>query len=390
MAQIGYDHTDSGETFYIKYPFKKYPQLISSITNQELINKPLIFEFNQTKSLYSLKYSMKFQNIFSYRLGRQNSDDFLQLLNFNLQLATETKMIKLINFDVSPIIRLSFQNSSSTLPFTCAFKLGKYQASRTQNFESKDVESVDFSKLVKSMLMHYRTGLSLSYNKDFTGDLFGKIFENSSKIKLCFNRIHNYEDNLKLTATHKTFFDLYKEFNYFLKLRISNEFTVKRSFIRPSSNLFGSQEKKSKNTFPNSSIYKEHHVLSGYNCHSKLLEISLLNTENSIDNGCDFVIQNVFTTRLKEIPIFKNNEVLSRINPYFSLETLFLPNQLNSPDGFKTLKDLKKTCRYVYTAGLSIALNDYMHIDLAFYSGASENVKIKKELLNRFRININI
>jgi hypothetical protein len=244
--------------------------------------------------------------------------------------------------------------------------------------------------LVKSMLMHYRTGLSMSYNKDFTGDLFGKTFDNSSKIKLCFNRIHNYEDNLKLTATHKTFFDLYKEFNYFLKLRISNEFTVKRSFIRPSNYLFGSQASTSKNSFSNSSIYKEHHVLSGYNCHSKLLEISLLNTENSIDNGCDFVIQNIFTTRLKEIPIFKNNEVLSRINPYFSLETLFLPNQLNSPDGFKTLKDIRKTCRYVYTAGLSIALNDYMHIDLAFYSGASENVKIKKELLNRFRININI
>jgi hypothetical protein len=393
MAQIGYDHKDSGESFYIKFPFKKYPQLLSLITKQEIKDKPLIFHFNQTKSLYSLKYSMKFHNIFSYRLAENNSENLLQLLNFDLQLSTETKMIKLINFDVSPIVRICFNNISTNLPFTCAFKFGKYQASRIQKFESRDVEAVDFSKLVKSMLLHYRTGLSVSYSKDFSGNLLGVLFENSSKIKICLNKIHNYEDNLKLVTSLKTYFDIFKEFNYLFKLRLSNDFTIKKSFIRPDTNIYGNNRylNENKNINPSrSTLYKEHHVLSGYDCHSKLLEISLLNTENSIDNGCDFIVQNVCTVRLKEIPIFKNNEVLSRLNPYFSLETLFLPNQIKLGNEFHFVRDYKKTFRYVYTAGLSLALNDYMHIDFAFYSGASHNVKIKNELLNRFRININI
>ena len=64
MAQIGYDHKDSGETLYMKYPIKKYPLLIKKITGQEGINKPLIIKLDHTKSPYSLKYGAKFQNIF--------------------------------------------------------------------------------------------------------------------------------------------------------------------------------------------------------------------------------------------------------------------------------------------------------------------------------------
>jgi hypothetical protein len=391
MAQIGYDHKDSGETLYLKYPFKKYPLLISKITGQEGINKPLIIKLDHTKSPYSLKYGAKFQNIFYYRLNQSNDKDnsLLQLLNFNLYLSQKSKLIKLVNFDVSPIIKLSMQNISSYFPFSLSFKCGTYQASRIQHFDSAEYEYYDISKVLKSMLPYFRTGVSLKHNRDFEFNFLNKKFDVMTRHIMALNRIHNYEDNLKLSTGVKIYFDIFEEVKKLFLLRVCNEFTIKKAFISPYKNLkskFGNED--STNI---SKKVKEHHVLSGYECHSKLLEMNLLNIENVIENGSDFYLQNQITFRLKEIPYLKDNEILTRVNPYFSFETIFLPLYKKVGNKDKNYEiDFKNSFRYIYTLGLSIALNEYMHINFALYTGASENAKIKKEHLNRFRITLSL
>jgi hypothetical protein len=391
MAQIGYDHKDSGETLYLKYPFKKYPLLISKITGQEGINKPLIIKLDHTKSPYSLKYGAKFQNIFYYRLNHSNDKDnsLLQLLNFNLYLSQKSKLIKLVNFDVSPIIKLSMQNISSYFPFSLSFKCGTYQASRIQHFDSAEYEYYDISKVLKSMLPYFRTGVSLKHNRDFEFNFLNKKFDVMTRHIMALNRIHNYEDNLKLSTGVKIYFDIFEEVKKLFLLRVCNEFTIKKAFISPYKNLkskFGNED--STNI---SKKVKEHHVLSGYECHSKLLEMNLLNIENVIENGSDFYLQNQITFRLKEIPYLKDNEILTRVNPYFSFETIFLPLYKKVGNKDKNYEiDFKNSFRYIYTLGLSIALNEYMHINFALYTGASENAKIKKEHLNRFRITLSL
>jgi hypothetical protein len=391
MAQIGYDHKDSGETLYLKYPIKKYPLLISKITGQEVINKPLIIKLDHTKSPYSLKYGAKFQNIFYYRLNPSNNKDnsLLQLLNFNLYLSQKSKLIKLVNFDVSPIIKISMHNISSYFPFSLGFKCGTYQASRIQHFDSADYQYYDISKVLKSMLPYFRTGISIKHNKNFEFSFLNKKFDVMTRHIIALNRIHNYEDNLKISTGVKIYFDIFEEVKKLFLLRVCNEFTIKKAFI--------SHYKNIKSKFANddsgniSRKVKEHHVLSGYECHSKLLEMNLLNIENVIENGSDFYLQNQITLRLKEIPYLKDNEILTRVNPYFSFETIFLPfyKKIGNKDTNYEI-DLKNSVRFIYTIGLSIALNEYMHINFGLYTGASDNAKIKKEHLNRFRITLSL
>ena len=392
MAQIGYDHKDSGETLYMKYPIKKYPLLLKKITGQEGINKPLIIKLDHTKSPYSLKYGAKFQNIFYYRLNPANNENALfQLLNFNLYLSQKSKLIKLVNFDVSPIIKLSMQNISSYLPFSLSLKCGRYQASRIQHFDSAEFQYYDISKVLKSMLPYFRTGVSLRHNRDFELNFFNKKFDIMTRHILAVNRIHNYEDNLKLSTGVKIYFDIFEEVRKLFLLRVCNEFTIKKAFINPNKNLKNKMGNEDSGNV--SKRVKEHHVLSGYECHSKLLEMNLLNVENVIENGSDFYLQNQITLRLKEIPYLKDNEVLSRVNPYFSFETIFLPvyKKIGNKEKNTNLEvDFKNSFRFIYTLGLSIALNEYMHINFALLTGASENAKIKKEHLNRFRITLSL
>jgi len=401
MAQIGYTHKDAGEVFYIKYPLKKYPKLISRLTGQSEINKPLYIKFNNTKSVYSLKYALKFTNLFYYKINESNSNKALQLINFNLILSQKNKMIKLVNFDVLPIISLSMNNESSEFPFNLSFKYGKYQASRTQHFDtSNNTIAYDFSKVLKSMLPFKRTGVRISHSKDFEFNLLGKKYvQVMTKQIAAVNRIHGYEDNLKLTSNVKLIMDFYEEFKNLFRLRLINDLTIKKSFIFPHS-------KKKEDPHDDTNYrkicksYKHHHVLSGYECHSKILEMNLLNVENVIENGSDFFMQNILTLRLKDLPYLKDKEVLSRINPYFSLETIFLPEYYKTNNNITSSSisnknkegsiDWKNSFRFIYSLGFSIAMNDYMHIDLSLYTAASHNTKIKREFLNNFRISLNM
>lgn len=390
MAQIGYDHKDSGETLYFKFPFKKYHLLIHKLTGQKDINKPLMFKLDHTKSSYGLKYGAKFQNIFYYRINPENSDKTLQLLNFNLIVSQKTKLIKLVNFDVSPIVKLSMHNVSSQFPFNLSFKFGKYQGSRIQHFDNTEQDNYDLSKVVKSLLPFYRSCLNLSHSRDFTLNFNNKPVEILTKCSCSLNRIHSYEDNIKLSTNVKIYYDIYEEFKKLFRLRICNEFSIKKSFI------ISNKKNKKKDFYEDSNygnvskVYKENHILSGYECHSKLLEMNLLNLDNVIDNGSNFYLQNVLTLRLKDIPSLKDKEILSRINPYFSLETIFLPIYTKGVKDKSSEIDFKNSFRYIYTLGVSLSLNDYMHINFGLYTGASNNTKIKKDLVKRFRITLSL
>ena len=135
--------------------------------------------------------------------------------------------------------------------------------------------------------------------------------------------------------------------------------------------------------------YDEHHLLSRFECHSKILEMNLLNTENIIENGSDFYLQNVAKIRLKNISIFKNNEVLSRLEPYLGFETIFLPEFITTSNN-KHKFDIVNSFKFIYSIGLSLKLLENVYIDFAFYSRASNNMKIKKSLVNSFRITLSM
>jgi len=391
MAQIGYDHKDTGETFYIKFPIKKYPLFISKLTRQEEIKRPLLLNFHHTKSIYSSKYALKLNNIFYYKFHgsetvNANSNatpNIIQLLNFNLKFLHKSKLIKLVNFNIMPDVTLSMHNISSRLPFNLSLKFGKYQASRVQHFDNnEEFGSYDFSKVLKSMLPYYRTGVRLSHSDNFSMRMLNKNFNFVTKVICGLNRIHNYEDNLKLSTNLKLTFDIYEEIGKFFKIKISDDLHIKKTFI--SGWTDSKNFKESKSNVNSCKEYTEHHVLSGYECHSKLLEMNILNTENIIENGSDFYIQNISTLRLSDLPFMKENEILSRFSPYLSFESIFLPAYRNNKF------ELNNSFRWIYTMGLSIAVTDYMYIDFALFTNASKNTKIKREHLNRFRINLTI
>ncbi len=382
MAKFEYSHKDSGETFTAKYPFKYYPSLISRITGQpEIPEMHLNVNFQQQRSIYSNKRQIKFQNLFFYKVG-DSDKDYLGLINLNLKFMYKCKLIKLVNFDVNPHITLQMQNLNEKLPFTASVNFGKYSASRVQHFDNNvEYGSYDLSKVLKSMLPYYRTGAKFKFSDGRSFKIRNTDIDILSKITLALNRIHGYEDNVKISTSIQTRIDLYEEFAKKFRLKISNDLNAKKAFIK----AYKLNKPGKRNNSSSVKEYSEHHVLSGHELNSKLLEMNILNTENLINNGSDFYLQNLSTIRVSDIPKLKDHELFSKLIPYFSLESIFLPAS-NTNGKF----DLKNSFKFIYTVGLSIAVAESLYIDLAFYTKASANTKIKKEHLNRFRINISV
>jgi hypothetical protein len=380
VLKLGYDNTEFDQTFYITHVNQNWHKFISKITNQFGINKKLEVQFNTTKSPYSLKYAFKFNNLFFYRINKNyNLNNFFDILSFDIEIAQKKKMIKLINFDILPVVKFSINNDSEKFPCSLDFKFGNYQASRIQYYDTN--RNYDFSKVIKSMLPYFRTGVSLNTHQSNNLNLWDRDVHLIYKASAAINRIHNYEDNIKLSTTIKTLFDLCSLYRNKFTIGFTNELIIKKSFIRE--NMLEFQKLiKEENIKHSNREYSQHHVLSGYECHSKLVGINFLNTETLIENGSNFHIHNVSVFRLKNIP-YLSGEVLSRIEPFFGFETLFIPE-------FKQqIFDFKKSFRLVYSLGISLRLTDYMYVDFSIYT-SSKNTKFKKDLLNRFRINLDI
>lgn len=352
--ELGLNQLEKGKKFFLSYPVKYYNKFLSKLTNQDNPSESLLIKFYTLTSTYSNKYAFKMKNFFFYKTIKG------KMININAEVSTKSKMMRMINFDITPIFKLTMNN----LIMNPSLKYGRYYANRNQILNG----SYDFSKVLKSMLPYHRIGLSLLH-------IVPIIDSSIYRIKATFNKIFNYEDNIKLTNQIKTAFIIPLKI---ASLMVNNDFIIKKAFIIPQ--RLHPSELVYLSSSASAPIYKEHHILSGFLCQSRLLEMNMMNKDNEIDNGIDCYANNVLTLRFGEFSFLPQNDIIQRIYPYMSLEAFFFPNKYSNR--------IKEAFQYIYSLGVSIKLPNNFFLDLSLHTGSSDNISIKKSFLNRFRIKI--
>lgn len=394
--QLGYDQLDNGEKIYAKIPLKFYGKFISKITQQNIQDEKSILKFYKYSSSSGSKYALKFHNFFYFKLNQENlnnhnkkrTNKYIQnninnnnnakiekkneeiskesnnptnnntdniantdkIYRFNFEIAKKSKIINSINFEMNPLLKISLNNFIK-------LKYGNYHGSNNQpilfnNLISNNKTQYDFSSIFPSMIPYKRFGFS--FNKSF----YNNSNNNIHNLKLSFNKIFEYESNIKLSNILKSNYI----FNFFniCNILFTNEFVVKKSFV------FLKKMKYS-------------HIFSNYHIKSKIVDMSIEQKNNEINNGNNFYIQNITFFRLYELPILKYFDLTKKIMPYFSLESFFIPRKsTNFKDFFK----------FIYNFGVSLQLKESLFIDFSFLTGATKNISIKKKHLNSFRIKL--
>lgn len=394
--QLGYDQLDNGEKIYAKIPLKFYGKFISKITQQNIQDEKSILKFYKYSSSSGSKYALKFHNFFYFKLNQENlnnhnkkrTNKYIQnninnnnnakiekkneeiskesnnptnnntdniantdkIYRFNFEIAKKSKIINSINFEMNPLLKISLNNFIK-------LKYGNYHGSNNQpilfnNLISNNKTQYDFSSIFPSMIPYKRFGFS--FNKSF----YNNSNNNIHNLKLSFNKIFEYESNIKLSNILKSNYI----FNFFniCNILFTNEFVVKKSFVFL---------KK----------MKYNHIFSNYHIKSKIVDMSIEQKNNEINNGNNFYIQNITFFRLYELPILKYFDLTKKIMPYFSLESFFIPRKsTNFKDFFK----------FIYNFGVSLQLKESLFIDFSFLTGATKNISIKKKHLNSFRIKL--
>ena len=346
--EIGFDQEDKGGKIYLKYPWIKYNEYLSKITKQFHKDETCLIKLYSLNSSLGNKYAIKLKNFFFYRFFNQKN-----LTHFNFELSKKEKNIQSINFNVSPNFKLSMDNLLS-------IKYGKYEAGINQIFFNRkrkngneETTNYDFSSVFPSMIPRKRLGIT--FNKNFP------FFKHSFlQMKMTFNKIFSYENNLKFIHRIKSYFNI--PTSYF-NLLINNELCFKESFC------FGRDDEE-KN-------FGYHHILSYFRPRSKIIEMNIPNHENEISPGENFYIQNFSSFRFCDLPYFKKFEITKKLSPYFNFETFCFPSN-----------PFKSMFKYIYSFGMSFKLQDNFFLDFSLYSRASHNIPIKKKYINSFRIKI--
>ena len=396
--QLGYDQLDNGDKIYAKIPLKFYGNFISKITKQNIPEEKSILKFYKFSSSSGNKYAFKFNNFFYFKLNQESPNNFKKrnnkcynqnnnnrinkenLINsynnsynneengiksndnntsdsisdriyrFNLEIAKKSKIINSINFEMSPLLKISLNHFLK-------LKYGNYLGSNDQpilfnNLITNNKIQYDFSSIFPSMVPYKRLGLSL--NKSFYSD----HKNNLHCLKFSFNKIFDYENNIKLSNIIKSnyIFNL----NNICNILFSNELIVKKSFIF-------------------SKKIKYNHLFSNYHIKSKIIDMLIEQKNNEINNGNNFYIQNITYFRFFDLPIFKYFDLTKKIMPYFSLESFFVPRKSSN------FKDFFK---FIYNFGVSLQLKESLFIDFSFLTGATKNISIKKKHINSFRIKL--
>ena len=394
--QLGYDQLDNGDKIYAKIPLRFYGNFISKITKQNMPDEKTILKFYKFSSSSGNKYALKFNNFFYFKLNQetpykkranknynqniinntnnQNKENIMnsskdkneeniksddnntsntitdKIYRFNLEIAKKSKIINSINFEMNPLLKISL-NSLLKL------KYGNYHGSNNQpilfnNLITNNKSQYDFSSIFPSMVPYKRLGLSL--NKNF----YSSSKNNLHCLKFSFNKIFDYENNIKLSNILKSNYIF--NFSNICNILFSNELIVKKSFIF-------------------SKKIKYNHLFSNYHIKSKIIDMLIEQKNNEINNGNNFYIQNISFFRFFELPIFKYFELTKKIMPYFSLESIFIPRKSSN------FKDFFK---FIYNFGISLQLKESLFIDFSFLTGATKNINIKKKHINSFRIKL--
>ena len=105
--EVGYNQIDKGEKIYLKYPFKTYNTYLSKLTKQSHPTENFLIKLYTLSSAYGSKYAIKLRNFFFYNFNNRNQND---ICRFNFEISKKSKLIQMINFDISPIIKLTMNN----------------------------------------------------------------------------------------------------------------------------------------------------------------------------------------------------------------------------------------------------------------------------------------
>ena len=390
--QIGYEQLDNGEKIYAKIPLRFYGKFISAISKQNIPNQKSVLKFYKHSSSSGNKYALKFHNFFYFKINQEslnnrnkiktikNSNDKINkiikdnkkedgdknkiqnepinneintsssIYKFNLELAKKSKIINSINFEMSPLLKVSLNN-------LIKLKYGNYHGSNFQsilfnNKISNNKTQYDFSTIFPSMIPYQRFGLS------FNTSFYNSNKNNAHNLKISYNKIFDYESNIKFSNILKSNYIF--NVNNFCNILFCNELFIKKSFV------FLKQ-------------VKYNHLFSNYHIKSKIVDMSIEQKNNEINNGNNFFIQNVSYFRLCELPLFKHFELFKKIMPYFSFESFFIPRKSSN------FKDFFK---FIYNFGVSLQLKDSLFVDFSFFTGATKNISIKKKYINSFRIKL--
>mgnify|MGYP006873052174 CR=1 FL=1 len=391
--QIGYEQMDNGEKIYAKIPLKFYGKFISTISKQNIPNQKSVLKFYKYSSSSGNKYALKFHNFFYFKINQEslnnhnkirsikiNNDKINKIVKdnnkeecnnkneikneinnindssndniykFNLEIAKKSKIINSINFEMSPLLKISLNN-------LIKLKYGNYHGSNYQpilfnNKLSNNKTQYDFSSIFPSMIPYRRFGLS------FNTSFYNTNKNNIHNLKISYNKIFDYESNIKFSNILKSNY-IFNLYNY-CNILFYNELFIKKSFVFL---------KK----------VKYNHLFSNYYIKSKIVDMSIEQKNNEINNGNNFFIQNVSYFRLCELPIFKHFELFKKIMPYLSFESFFIPRKSSN------FKDFFK---FIYNFGVSLQLKDNLFVDFSFFTGATKNISIKKKYINSFRIKL--
>jgi len=392
--QLGYEQMDNGEKIYAKIPLRFYEKFISAISKQNIPNQKSVLKFYKHSSSSGNKYALKFHNFFYFKINQEslnnhnkirsikNNNDKNKIIKdnkkedcnknenqnetnnneinsssscdniykFNLEIAKKSKIINSINFEMSPLLKVSLNN-------LIKLKYGNYHGSNYQpilfnNKLSNNKTQYDFSTIFPSMIPYRRFGLC--FNTSFYND----NKNNAHNLKISYNKIFDYESNIKFSNILKSNY-IFNVYN-FCNILFYNELFIKKSFVFL---------KK----------VKYNHLFSNYHIKSKIVDMSIEQKNNEINNGNNFFIQNVSYFRLCELPLFKHFELFKKIMPYFSFESFFIPRKSSN------FKDFFK---FIYNFGVSLQLKDNLFVDFSFFTGATKNISIKKKYINSFRIKL--
>ena len=392
--QLGYEQMDNGEKIYAKIPLRFYEKFISAISKQNIPNQKSVLKFYKHSSSSGNKYALKFNNFFYFKINQEslnnhnkirsikNNNDKNKIIKdnkkedgnknenqnetnnneidsssscdniykFNLEIAKKSKIINSINFEMSPLLKVSLNN-------LIKLKYGNYHGSNYQpilfnNKLSNNKTQYDFSTIFPSMIPYRRFGLC--FNTSFYND----NKNNAHNLKISYNKIFDYESNIKFSNILKSNY-IFNVYN-FCNILFYNELFIKKSFVFL---------KK----------VKYNHLFSNYHIKSKIVDMSIEQKNNEINNGNNFFIQNVSYFRLCELPLFKHFELFKKIMPYFSFESFFIPRKSSN------FKDFFK---FIYNFGVSLQLKDNLFVDFSFFTGATKNISIKKKYINSFRIKL--
>lgn len=422
VLKFGYDNTESENKLYITYKSLKYAEIVSKLlTEPRRINRPLEIELSKVNSAFGLKYQINLKNIFFFKLLNN------QIFSFDIELSQRHKMSKLINYNINPYFKLSLVNNK--LPLILSFKSYNIQPSRKQIFDNNR-----FFPVLASLLPYKVNIISLKHfnNKQFK--LFNfKIkplrnsdftYENTNlflyKTKLSFGSISGYQNFLKVSSGYKVLIDIpiyftnnnnfidnkFKHNNsedYYFSIGINSENFVKKSFCNFSNNLrtitikdkISSIASKVSDTNINHNKLKEkfhyknyNHVITNFDCYSKLLGANILSREDYIDNGEDFYIHSINSIRLKNIKIIRDIDFINRIEPYAGIEMVYKPNikKFNCTD---SVKSFTNNITLICSLGISLKLQEYLYLDFMFKSWSFNSI-IDHDKINKFRVGLEI